>query len=125
MSELCKWLHEQLEQLPIIKYPLKLEKLPENGIYFFYERDEIWGHDGCKLRIVRIGTHNKQGNFRSRIKEHYLLDESKMNFDKNMPKPSDRSVFRKNLGKALLNRDGDDYLSIWNIDFMTRKVGYA
>ena len=57
--------------------------------------------------------------------EHYFLDESKMNFDKNMPKPSDRSVFRKNLGKALLNRDGDDYLSIWDIDFMTRKVGYA
>ena len=120
MSDLCKWLHEQLEQLPIIMFPFTLELLPENGIYFFYEKDEIWGHGGNKPRIVRIGTH-KQGNFRSRIKEHYLLDELKMNFDKDKPKPSDRSIFRKNIGRALLNRDRDDYLQIWDIDFMTRK----
>ncbi|MEM2939849.1 MAG: hypothetical protein QXU95_06250 [Candidatus Bathyarchaeia archaeon] len=30
MSELCRWLHEQLEKLPSIKYPFKLEILPEN-----------------------------------------------------------------------------------------------
>lgn len=120
MSELCKWLHGQLEQLPLVKFPLKLEQLPENGIYFFYEDGEIWGHDGNKPRIVRIGTH-KEGHFRSRIKEHYLLDESKMNFDRNKPKPSDRSIFRKNIGRALLNRDNDDYLQVWETDFMTRK----
>ncbi len=79
MSENCKWLHIQLEQITVIKFPFKLEDLPENGIYFFYEDGEIWGHGGIKPRIVRIGTH-KDGNFRSRIKEHYLLDESKMNF---------------------------------------------
>lgn len=120
MSDLCKWLHEQLEQLPIIKYPFTLEQMPENGIYFFYESDEIWGRCGNKPRIVRIGTH-KGRNFRSRIKEHYILDESKMNFDRNNPKPSDRSIFRKNIGRALLNRDKNDYLQIWEIDFMTRK----
>jgi len=79
MSELCKWLHEQLEQLPFIKFPFKLEQLPENGIYFVYEDNEIWGHGGYKPRIVRIGTH-KDGNFRSRIKEHFLLDQSKNEF---------------------------------------------
>ena len=123
MSDLCKWLHEQLEQLPLIKFPFILEQLPENGIYFFYEEHEIWGHGECnenKLRIVRIGTH-KEGNFRSRIAEHYLLDESKMNFDKDMPKPSDRSIFRKNIGRALLNRDRDDYLPIWDIDFTIKE----
>ena len=93
MSEICKWLHEQLEQLPLVKFPLKKEKLPENGIYFFYEDREIWGHEGDKPRIVRIGT-NKEGNFRSRIKEHFLLDESKMNFDATKPAPHDRSIFR-------------------------------
>lgn len=127
MSDLCKWLHEQLEQLPIIKFPFKLEQLPENGIYFFYENNEIWGHGGNKPRIVRIGTH-KEGNFRSRIKEHYLWDESKMNFDKNKPKPSDRSIFRKNIGRALLNRGNDDYLQTWEIDFTTtenrKSLGY-
>gem|GEM_PF-3534987 len=37
ISELCRWLHEQLEQLPHVRFPFKLELLPENGIYFFYE----------------------------------------------------------------------------------------
>jgi len=121
MSELCKWLHEQLEQLPPpIKFPFKLEQLPENGVYFFYECGEIWGHGENKPRIVRVGTH-RNGNFKSRIKEHYCLDESKMDFDKAQPKPSDRSIFRKNIGRALLKRDNDDYLQIWEIDFIKSK----
>lgn len=118
MSDSCKWLHEQLEQLPLIKFPFKLEQLPENGIYFFYEDGEIWGHGGRRPRVVRIGTH-KEGNFRSRIKEHFLLDESKMNFDRDKSKPSDRSIFRKNIGRALLNKAQDDYLRIWEVDFTT------
>ena len=46
MSERCKWLHEQLEQLPLIRYPFNPNDLPENGIYFFYEEGETWGHGG-------------------------------------------------------------------------------
>jgi len=116
MSEICKWLHECLDELPLINYPFELEQLPKNGIYFFYENGETWGHDGPSLRIVRVGTH-KQGNFRSRIKDHYLFDESKMNFDKEKIKPSDRSIFRKNIGRSLLNKKEDNYLKIWEIDF--------
>lgn len=70
--------------------------------------------------MVRVGTH-RDGNFRSRISEHYLLNNSKMNFSKDKPKPSDRSIFRKNIGRALLNRNKDAYLEIWEIDFMTSK----
>ncbi|MHA2636404.1 MAG: hypothetical protein V2G34_02315 [bacterium JZ-2024 1] len=121
MSELCKWLHEQLDELPLVKFSFKLEQLPAKGIYFFYKEGEIWGHGGNTPRIVRIGTHKKR-NFISRIKEHFLLDESKMNFDRNKPKPSDRSIFRKNIGRALLNRDGDDYLQVWEIDFTKRET---
>jgi len=122
MSERCKWLHEQLEQLPLIKFPFKLEQLPENGIYFFYEQGEIWSHGSNKPRIVRIGTH-KDGNFRNRIKEHYLLDESKMNFDSTRPAPKERSKFRENIGSALLNQRRDDYLEIWEIDFTSKEKG--
>lgn len=25
MSELCKWLHEQLEQLPLVKFPFRVD----------------------------------------------------------------------------------------------------
>lgn len=117
MSELCKWLHEQLECLPAIRHPFTLEEIPENGIYFFYEEGEIWGHGGCHLRIVRIGTH-RGSSLRSRIKEHYEPD---MNFDKNRPKPSDRSIFRKNIGRALLNKTNHPYLKIWEIDFTLRE----
>jgi hypothetical protein len=119
MSEKCKWLHETLEKLPLIKYPFKLELLPLSGIYFFYEEGEIWGHSDEKLRIVRIGTH-RGNNFRNRISEHFLINERKMDFDKSKPKPADRSIFRKNLGRALLNRNKDPYLKIWEIDFLPR-----
>jgi len=120
MSERCKWLHEQLEQLPSIRYPFNLDELPENGIYFFYEQGEFWGHGGSKPRIVRVGT-SKDGNFRKRISEHYLFDESKMNFDSTKPAPRERSIFRKNIGRALLNQRHDDYLKIWEIDFTSHK----
>jgi hypothetical protein len=128
VTSTCKWLHESLEALPFIRYPFDVNKqLPDNGIYFFYEDGEVWGHgnvedDGTnnnnnnKPRIVRIGTH-KDGNFKSRISEHFLLNESKMNFNSKMPAPHDRSIFRKNIGRALL--EGDEYLNTWEIDFTT------
>jgi hypothetical protein len=119
-SQLCQWLHETLAALTLVRYPFRLSQLPENGIYFFHENGELWGHSGHQLRIVRVGTH-REGNFRSRIKEHFLLEERRMNFNKTGPAPKDRSIFRKNIGRALLNKAHDDYLRIWEIDFMTRK----
>jgi len=119
MSSICHFIHEQLESLPLIQYPFDFNKLPDNGIYFFYEDGQSWGHGGRGLRITRIGTH-RDGNFRSRIKDHYLPDYEKRIMGRDKPKPSDRSIFRKNLGRALLNRERDAYLSIWNIDFTAR-----
>lgn len=106
-------------QLPIINFPFRLDQLPKDGIYFFYERGEIWGHGGNKPRIVRIGT-TRDGNFRKRISEHYLFDESKMNFNASKPAPRERSIFRKHIGSAFLNQQDDDYLRIWEIDFTSR-----
>lgn len=120
LSEKCRWLHIELGSLPLIKYPFRAAILPRSGIYFFYEKGESWGHSDDRLRIVRVGTHRK-ANFRSRISQHFLLDESKRKFGINKPKPSDRSIFRKNIGRALLNRNGDPYLEIWEIDFIARE----
>ena len=134
-SELCRWLHEKLESLYLLKFPFDLTKLPDNGIYFFYEEGENSTHIGydyddnvhadnnnrsistnAKARIVRIGTH-MEGNFSSRISEHFLLNEAAkmMNFTISNPKPSDRSIFRKNIGRALLNKENDYYQKIWEI----------
>jgi hypothetical protein len=74
-QKLCGWLREQLERLPLTKYPFNLNQLPRNGIYFFYEKGETWGHHGSKPRIVRIGTH-KSNNFRSRARDTPTSNES-------------------------------------------------
>jgi len=115
MLETCEWLHEVLAPLPVVAYPFDLKRLPRNGIYFLYEQGESWGHSGSGPRIVRVGTH-KEGNFRSRISEHFLPSERRMDFDVTRPRPHDRSIFRKNIGRALLNRDQDPYLEIWEVD---------
>lgn len=119
MSVKCRQVHELIQLLPEVRWPFDVEHLPRNGIYFFYEKGETWGHGGAQSRIVRVGTH-KEGNFRSRIAEHYLVDERKMLFDQHQSAPKDRSIFRKNIGRALLQRDQDPYLSVWDIDFIPR-----
>ena len=123
MSEQCKWLHEQLQNLPLIKFPFETADLPENGIYFFYEEGETWGHGRSLPRIVKVGTCTGSNNFRSRIEQHYLLGNCQrwMDFDLDRRAPKDRSVFRKHVGRALLNRDRDAYLSLWNHDWTKRE----
>ncbi|MBF0565030.1 MAG: hypothetical protein HQK89_07300 [Nitrospirae bacterium] len=116
-TELCIWLHEQLAQLPLIRYPFNLDKLPNNGIYFFYEQGEHLTIDENQLRIVRIGTHRGDGEFNSRINQHYRLDlpqKIKLEIDQSTPK--DRSIFRKNIGRVLLSKYNPDYLPIWDVD---------
>lgn len=120
MSEKCEWLHRELEKLPLVMYPFQSDSLPRSGIYFFYEEGETWGHGGQSPRVVRIGTHRGK-NFRSRISEHFLFKENRMDFDESKPKPSDRSIFRKNIGRTLLNQEEDPYLEVWEIGFMNRK----
>ena len=116
----CQWLHEQIERLPLIKYPFDLDNLPDDGIYFFYEDGEVWGHGGSKNRIVRIGAH-RSGNFKSRMNDHFVFDKNKMAFNAMRPAPKERSIFRKNIGRALLNKEKSKYLKIWEIDFTDRE----
>ena len=119
-TDMCGWLHKELFRLPEIKDPFDLERLPSTGIYFFYENGEIGkGHDDSP-RIVRIGT-AKAGNFKNRIASHFLLDIEKMKFTVDQPKPADFSIFRKNIGRALLNRDKCEYQTLWDVDFILRK----
>lgn len=124
MSIACKRLHELVGRLPEIGWPFKLTDLPNNGIYFFHEEGETWGHGTARPRIVRVGTH-REGNFRSRIADHYLIYDRKMDFTIDKPAPKDRSIFRKNLGRALLHKDQDPYEEVWNIDCTTSSARLA
>ncbi len=104
----------------MIKHPFDLEKLPDDGIYFFYEEGEVWGHDGHRPRIVRVGAH-RSGNFKSRINDHFIFNERKMRFNEMQSAPKDRSIFRKNIGRALLNKKESGYLKIWEINFTDKE----
>lgn len=119
MSTICYSLHSFLQKRPEVRWPFALEDLPRNGIYFFYEAGETWGHGGTHPRIVRVGSH-REGNFRARIADHYVINERKMAFNSQQAAPKDRSIFRKNIGRALLHRNNDPYLAVWDIDFTIR-----
>ncbi len=119
MTDSCKRLHELAGNLETLRWPFPAHKLPPNGIYFFYEEGETWGHGGKHPRMVRVGTH-RDGNFSSRMADHFVDDPRKLELTKTRPAPKDRSIFRKNLGRALLNQASDPYLRIWDIDFTSR-----
>ena len=73
----------------------------EDGIYLVFEKGEKYlGFD----RIVRIGTHTSTGRLKQRLKDHFHVGNK------------DGSIFRKNIGKALLARRNDSYLESWTLD---------
>ncbi|AKB36312.1 hypothetical protein MSSAC_1722 [Methanosarcina siciliae C2J] len=107
MSEKCKQLHQWFNNLERISFPFDDRKIPRNGIYILFEKGETaHGMD----RVVRIGTHKGKNQLRSRLKQHFIKENK------------DRSIFWKNIGRALLNRDKDPFLDQWEIDLTSRKA---
>ena len=100
----------------MVHYPTNRYNMPNSGIYFFYEKGESWGHGRSKLRIVRVGTHYST-NFVSKMNDHYI---EKIKIFKNKAAPKDRSIFRKNLGRAIIIRKDINYLNIWNVSFASK-----
>lgn len=101
----CASLHEWVHTLPEYRFPFDDADIPENGIYFLFEKGEQ-AHGG--KRIVRVGTHTGEGQLLSRLKQHFLVANK------------DRSIFRKNIGRALLSRDNDPFLADWELDLTSR-----
>lgn len=99
----------KLEELYLLISPLEIcnhlterRNLPKNGIYLFFEKGEKITLKGVtQNRIVRVGTHNMDGNFPQRIRQHYG-NKSSLKGNKN------GSVFRLHLGGALMRRDNPD-----------------
>lgn len=95
MSAVCRRVHEVIWKLPRHRFPFDDQDIPANGIYVLFEEGES-GHGGD--RIVRVGTHTGDNQLRSRLKQHFI-NENK-----------DRSIFRKNIGRAILSKDSDPFL---------------
>jgi len=98
---ICEALHEWVNSLPVLRFPFDDSAIPMNGIYVLFERGEV-AHGTS--RIVRVGTHTGSNQLRSRLRQHFLVENK------------DRSIFRKNIGRALLNRDHDPFLPTWELD---------
>ena len=102
---ICETLHEWANALPALQFPFDDSAIPLNGIYLLFERTEV-AHRAN--RIVRVGTHTGTNQLRSRLRQHFLVENK------------DRSIFRKNIGRALLNRDHDPFLPTWELDRTSR-----
>lgn len=105
MSVICDSLHKWANSLPILRFPFDDALISLNGIYILFENGET-AH-GAR-RIVRVGTHTGENQLRSRLHQHFLIENK------------DRSIFRKNIGRALLHRDHDPFLPFWELDLTTR-----
>ena len=111
-NTVCKQLHKLLNRLPRHNFPINMAAIPKNGIYVLFESGEI-GHG--QDRIVRVGTHTGKDQLSSRLKQHFVQENK------------DRSIFRKNIGRALLASEQDSFLAQWEIDLTsnTAKEQYA
>ncbi len=107
MSKNCHTIHQWFNGMKRHSFPFNEQEIPENGIYILFEKGEF-AHS--TNRIVRIGTHTGNNQLRSRLFQHFL-NENK-----------DRSIFRKNIGRALLNQDKDPFLGKWELDLTTRNA---
>ena len=102
----CDEIHKLVRKLTRHHFPFDERQIPENGIYILFERGEE-GHGGD--RIVRIGTHTGEKQLRARMRQHFITENK------------DRSIFRKNIGRAFLNSQSDEGLmELWNLDLTTR-----
>jgi len=107
MSQICPKIHMLFSDLTKFEFPFDTRRIPLNGIYVLFEKGEI-AHQTD--RIVRIGTHTGNNQLPSRLQQHFIR-ESK-----------DRSIFRKNIGRAILNRNNDPFLAQWEIDLTTTEA---
>ena len=106
MSKLCKQVHLLFSSRQAIQFPFNPSKLPKNGIYVLFEDGET-AH-GTK-RIVRVGTHTGDDHLRIRLRNHFMQNSK------------DSSIFRKNIGRALLKKAGDPFLTQWELDLTTQR----
>jgi len=108
MSEECEELHKLFDGMKRFRFPFNDSEIPKNGIYILFEKGEK-AHDSD--RIVRIGTHTGRNQLRNRLREHFV-NENK-----------DRSIFRKNIGRCILN--GDDFINDWELTPLIKSVREA
>lgn len=102
--ELCILLNQQRR----FNFPFEAHKsiIPRNGIYIIFENGEKYNDLD---RIVRVGTHTGHNQLFSRLKQHFVKENK------------NRSIFRKNIGRCILNKGNSPYLPLWELDITSRE----
>ena len=101
---MCHKLHLLFSGLSQFAFPFDANRIPRSGIYVLFEKGEL-AHETD--RIVRVGTHTGNRQLPSRLEQHFIKENK------------DRSIFRKNIGRAILNKGQDAFLAQWEIDLTT------
>ena len=100
-GDVCDHLHALFNSMR--RYTIQeIHSVPfDNGIYIVFEKGETYLN---AHRIVRVGTHTSSNRLRQRLKDHFIRENK------------DGSIFRKNVGKAILTQQGSEYLDTWTLD---------
>jgi len=106
INEKCEKLHKWFNGLKRLRFPFNDKEIPLNGMYVLFQKDEF-AHN--KNRIVRIGTHTGMDQLISRLEQHFIKENK------------DRSIFRKNIGRCFLNKNGDEFLEKWELDLTSKE----
>jgi hypothetical protein len=106
ISSAYKYLHEYFNKQNRYTFPFnknEIKKISDlNGLYILFEKGETYyGMD----RIVRIGSHYGHNRLVRRLSDHFLSENQR------------NSVFRKHIGRSILNEENNPYLNNWNLPF--------
>jgi hypothetical protein len=103
MNSIVFELHKFFNDERRYMFPFHAHKneIPKNGIYIIFENGESYKNFD---RIVRVGTHTGNNQLYSRLTQHFVKENK------------NRSIFRKNIGRCLLNKAGNPYLQTWELD---------
>lgn len=107
MRNIVLELHQIFNEQKRYSFPFEhfINEIPKNGIYIIFENGEKYKNLD---RIVRVGTHTGNNQLRSRLNQHFIKENK------------NRSIFRKNIGRCLLNKENNPYLSLWELDITSR-----
>lgn len=108
MTSMTFKLHLLFNEHKRFKFPFKHREneIPNNGIYIVFENGEKFGDLD---RIVRVGTHTGDKQLRSRLNQHFVMENK------------NRSIFRKNIGRCFLNKENSHYLPLWELDTTSKE----
>lgn len=103
MQSIVFKLHKLFNSQKRYYFPFKefRQEITQNGIYIIFERGEKYLEFD---RIVRVGTHTGSNQLYSRLNQHYIKENK------------NRSIFRKNIGRCILNKENNPYLKNWDLD---------